>query len=110
MQRRAVSHSLRHAPRVRRDVHSFPTRRSSDLLDRAKTLPRAASAFSCGEPEKCAGCTGQARMRHDCERRCLRARKRNRSEEHTSELQSRGHLVCRHLLEKKIITYMTFAE
>src|SRR5690625_4828933 len=25
----------------------------------------------------------------------------NRSEEHTSELQSRGHLVCRHLLEKK---------
>src|SRR5690625_7066670 len=25
----------------------------------------------------------------------------HRSEEHTSELQSRGHLVCRHLLEKK---------
>src|SRR5437870_7792948 len=33
----------------------------------------------------------------------LRARfkKRSRSEEHTSELQSRGHLVCRLLLEKK---------
>src|SRR5207253_6894261 len=27
--------------------------------------------------------------------------KRARSEEHTSELQSRGHLVCRLLLEKK---------
>src|SRR5690625_6615839 len=27
----------------------------------------------------------------------------NRSEEHTSELQSRGHLVCRLLLEKKKI-------
>src|SRR5690625_5688458 len=27
-----------------------------------------------------------------------------RSEEHTSELQSRGHLVCRLLLEKKIVT------
>src|SRR5690625_5608060 len=26
---------------------------------------------------------------------------RPRSEEHTSELQSRGHLVCRRLLEKK---------
>src|SRR5437870_13348652 len=26
---------------------------------------------------------------------------RSRSEEHTSELQSRGHLVCRLLLEKK---------
>src|SRR5690625_6568665 len=30
-----------------------------------------------------------------------RARRRRRSEEHTSELQSRGHLVCRLLLEKK---------
>src|SRR5439155_10859414 len=29
------------------------------------------------------------------------AHKRFRSEEHTSELQSRGHLVCRLLLEKK---------
>src|SRR5690625_5594966 len=28
-----------------------------------------------------------------------------RSEEHTSELQSRGHLVCRLLLEKKKINY-----
>src|SRR5690625_455683 len=28
---------------------------------------------------------------------------RGRSEEHTSELQSRGHLVCRLLLEKKTI-------
>src|SRR6266702_7998057 len=30
-----------------------------------------------------------------------RARRGTRSEEHTSELQSRGHLVCRLLLEKK---------
>src|SRR5439155_18790523 len=29
----------------------------------------------------------------------------DRSEEHTSELQSRGHLVCRHLLEKKNTYY-----
>src|SRR5437870_13761263 len=29
-----------------------------------------------------------------------------RSEEHTSELQSRGHLVCRLLLEKKKKKYM----
>src|SRR5690625_6952288 len=33
-----------------------------------------------------------------------RKTKASRSEEHTSELQSRGHLVCRLLLEKK--TYM----
>src|SRR5437870_8076155 len=31
----------------------------------------------------------------------LLAPKSERSEEHTSELQSRGHLVCRLLLEKK---------
>src|SRR5690625_7941693 len=30
-----------------------------------------------------------------------------RSEEHTSELQSRGHLVCRLLLEKKKTTVLT---
>src|SRR5215208_7840049 len=30
----------------------------------------------------------------------------SRSEEHTSELQSRGHLVCRLLLEKKKNTYI----
>src|SRR5439155_16870148 len=30
-----------------------------------------------------------------------------RSEEHTSELQSRGHLVCRLLLEKKINCRLT---
>src|SRR5437870_9666577 len=32
-----------------------------------------------------------------------------RSEEHTSELQSRGHLVCRLLLEKKKKTYYTLS-
>src|SRR5215510_15400172 len=31
----------------------------------------------------------------------LASRPRPRSEEHTSELQSRGHIVCRLLLEKK---------
>src|SRR5687768_17702528 len=33
--------------------------------------------------------------------------RRSRSEEHTSELQSRLHLVCRLLLEKKKITLVT---
>src|SRR5437660_9233820 len=35
------------------------------------------------------------------ERRPVRPEASHRSEEHTSELQSRGHLVCRLLLEKK---------
>src|SRR5437870_8693440 len=47
-----------------------------------------------------------------CQMRCSVALpwtpvKRLRSEEHTSELQSRGHLVCRLLLEKKKITNLT---
>src|SRR5437660_2409029 len=33
-----------------------------------------------------------------------------RSEEHTSELQSRGHLVCRLLLEKKNSSYARLSE
>src|SRR5699024_12550858 len=65
-----------------RDLHSFPTRRSSDLRWRSshhdmKRLPAAVSAA----------------------RPCVR--QNARSEEHTSELQSRFDLVCRLLLEKK---------
>src|SRR2546422_4950953 len=37
----------------------------------------------------------------DSEVSCLSCGRRERSEEHTSELQSRLHLVCRLLLEKK---------
>src|SRR3989442_6050342 len=37
----------------------------------------------------------------------VRAAARRRSEEHTSELQSRPHLVCRLLLEKKTTTPLT---
>src|SRR5438445_1338960 len=62
-----------------RDIHSFPTRRSSDLLHRQAT---AAALW----------------------RRLTTASTRGgrwRSEEHTSELQSRQYLVCRLLLEKK---------
>src|SRR5207253_5844662 len=62
-------------------------------------------------------CTGNPRKRSVNVRVCWRANSvvgtttatclpttllaRQRSEEHTSELQSRGHLVCRLLLEKK---------
>src|SRR2546422_8298977 len=50
------------------------------------------------------GCVG-SRLRGDCrpDARDVAAQERDgaRSEEHTSELQSRLHLVCRLLLEKK---------
>src|SRR5207253_10881005 len=67
-------------------LHSFPTRRSSDLASRARPrLRRCHGTPLHGEP-------------------CIRQPDPPpfpRSEEHTSELQSRGHLVCRLLLEKK---------
>src|SRR5437660_8256357 len=84
-------------PRV---LPSFPTRRSSDLfaqqvsglavvtpsmVQRLDLHPRFSVPFSF------AGWSVTAMAG-------LRA---TRSEEHTSELQSRGHLVCRLLLEKK---------
>src|SRR5437870_9768510 len=49
---------------------------------------------------------GERRVAGDVELRSLLGRlgPGERSEEHTSELQSRGHLVCRLLLEKKKAT------
>src|SRR5207253_9935887 len=97
-------------PRV---LHSFPTRRSSDLEYRTRSLgpgphdldvPRTLlfSLFLFAS-------SGTVYL---AERRLARDDQRGfatwwlasiglRSEEHTSELQSRGHLVCRLLLEKK---------
>src|SRR5690349_22425186 len=81
-----------------RDLHSFPTRRSSDLLNsefitftprstviwmaRFQYRTAAWRSSSSGPDHRYSGST-------------------ERSEEHTSELQSRRDLVCRLLLEKK---------
>src|SRR5947209_16863500 len=83
-----------------RDLHSFPTRRSSDLLPARYGIDDAA--------------VGKAAAKAALERRFAlspaaddKAKRRSsaafRSEEHTSELQSRQYLVCRLLLEKKTI-------
>src|SRR5437868_8752527 len=68
-----------------RDLHSFPTRRSSDLaqhpLRRAFADRLHVAAF--------------------LQQLAAHVQRRERSEEHTSELQSRFDLVCRLLLEKK---------
>src|SRR3712207_8102120 len=57
-------------------------------LFRSRRAPRRSRAGSARPPS--------ARRRRGC-----RPRARRRSEEHTSELQSRQYLVCRLLLEKK---------
>src|SRR5947199_9715090 len=77
-----------------RHLHSFPTRRSSDLtmifflISNIYLRRKLIVAFG----------TRDARLRM--------LRIWNRSEEHTSELQSLRHLVCRLLLEKKKTYYI----
>src|SRR5690606_41690472 len=86
------------------DLPSFPTRRSSDLLVRAaavgrglvRAVPREARAV---RPPRVV-------LPRRAELHRVRPRRQvlvveGRSEEHTSELQSRENLVCRLLLEKK---------
>src|SRR5690606_41875969 len=82
-------------------IHSFPTRRSSDL---ALVLRALAPCHRQREPD-------QGQHHHDDDDQhddlgCGHAPgfpppPPGRSEEHTSELQSRENLVCRLLLEKK---------
>src|SRR5437870_11425598 len=86
-----------HPPRV---LHSFPTRRSSDLPGTADAQNGALSQHATGAPPP-----GSPQPRSDLQPPLAPGtpleRLDGRSEEHTSELQSRGHLVCRLLLEKK---------
>src|SRR5436305_11703599 len=85
-----------------RHLHSFPTRRSSDLTtapsipcrDRRRT-PDKAESRCWSIPRRCRSFAGSQKHCRPPEN------DRQRSEEHTSELQSRPHLVCRLLLEKK---------
>src|SRR5688572_31079698 len=72
-----------------RDLHSFPTRRSSDL-ERALEAHAAPVRLTELDDHHLSG--------RDLE---LGLAALDRSEEHTSELQSQSNLVCRLLLEKK---------
>src|SRR5699024_12312563 len=78
---------------------SFPTRRSSDLTKRFSTRGSEAVHF-----EPLTGFSGMGLTWIQCAPPLaisLSASSWARSEEHTSELQSRFDLVCRLLLEKK---------
>src|SRR5690606_41582316 len=92
-----------------RDLHSFPTRRSSDLgVAGGLIQPDAAG---CEGGVELAGAKSHAHVaaavgfvQSDSAKAVLVEELRYcfiRSEEHTSELQSRENLVCRLLLEKK---------
>src|SRR5438270_7404588 len=81
-----------------RDLHSFPTRRSSDLDLARQGRPRRDRIERGGAR---GGGLGR-RVGLDLPGEG-RGRRHQRSEEHTSELQSQSKLVCRLLLEKKTI-------
>src|SRR5262245_65625312 len=86
--------------RHHRDLLSFPTRRSSDLWRRSKGRQKASARDAADGAGRTAGArNAAARNAAGTARRASGAR--SRSEEHTSELQSLRHLVCRLLLEKK---------
>src|SRR5690349_24199164 len=84
-----------------RDLPSFPTRRSSDLRSARWELPAppASRAFRSWRGSRAFRASPPASPASRASRRP--ASRRARSEEHTSELQSRRDLVCRLLLEKK---------
>src|SRR5690606_41311895 len=95
-----------------RALHSLPTRRSSDLSQvlvakgdevRRRLLPADQLAQDAQAGRQVAQRVGEEVDEHDRDAGGLDLR-HLRSEEHTSELQSRENLVCRLLLEKKTYT------
>src|SRR5207253_10989648 len=83
-------------------LHSFPTRRSSDLVAGSPPAIQHGNAEAHDSSGRLQIHRGhQPLWRNVDPVRQRRHRAPVRSEEHTSELQSRGHLVCRLLLEKK---------
>src|SRR5207253_8606069 len=90
---------------ARPGLHSFPTRRSSDLD--GEVVTGHGRGRGLGYPTANLRTwprlllPGQGIYAGVATHGARRYRAAIRSEEHTSELQSRGHLVCRLLLERK---------
>src|SRR5438309_4611861 len=84
-----------------RDLHSFPTRRSSDLIrdteEEGSSASMMLSKMNFGPLPMVNNLSRLAARFYDDKAQIEMLR----SEEHTSELQSQFHLVCRLLLEKK---------
>src|SRR5690606_40225630 len=93
-----------HRPPAPRAPPSFPTRRSSDLpAQRALEISPGLVALGVGQHRQglLQGRPPQGRPEVESDAVAGGGDLGRRSEEHTSELQSRENLVCRLLLEKK---------
>src|SRR5690625_7982553 len=101
----ALVSSILHCSLALPDLLSFPTRRSSDLRPAAGT--GGVGAERCAQGGHRLGTDAREVPPDRGRPGAARPGERRRSEEHTSELQSRGHLVCRLLLEKKKQTEST---
>src|SRR5690606_42069748 len=100
-------------PSDQRDLHSFPTRRSSDLVEKVNPIEyyktyelekRAITLrdlLSIKNPYLTSQLSKDFFYKKAEETLVGFFEEFERSEEHTSELQSRENLVCRLLLEKK---------
>src|SRR5690625_5715264 len=84
-----------------RHLHSFPTRRSSDLIGAKSLYLHNLEVLMTEDINKREDYFSL--MRKNLK---ILDEATQRSEEHTSELQSRGHIVCRLLLEKKNHNYI----
>src|SRR5437899_8246707 len=84
-----------------RYLHSFPTRRSSDLARLVWHRRPLTFVLWLGPPVRLGLIVGSLDVVANFDVRTGASPFRSRSEEHTSELQSLRHLVCRLLLEKK---------
>src|SRR5690242_21954452 len=86
-----------------RDLHSFPTRRSSDLFKSCRDRAHASrDVLTARRKERRNALADDLRLQLEHELGHFQAAiEDRRSEEHTSELQSHVNLVCRLLLEKK---------
>src|SRR3712207_7776060 len=79
----------------------FRSPRGAAFFDLDKTLIEGSSALHFGRAAYRAGMMSRRRLAADAWANLKYRVKGSRSEEHTSELQSRQYLVCRLLLEKK---------
>src|SRR5438874_4116625 len=83
----------------RSTLFPYTTLFRSEFLPRVRAAPACVAASLVRPREKESACAGRLARRYKAQR--APARVGLRSEEHTSELQSRRDLVCRLLLEKK---------
>src|SRR5215813_2123769 len=95
----------RPAPRCRWLMHQ-PLACTRGVMITTVTLRFAALTIGSADPAALADFWGKALGRPVCPG-AVAGTRRSRSEEHTSELQSRPHLVCRLLLEKKKTNQIT---